>query len=254
MNSEDIPETDDGQLPIFEGQSLVITGPKGTQTSDIRDYRERLHARLSMDGSDALPDLELLELLLFRALPRCDVRPVARRLLDSFGDLGWVISAPTARLTEIRGVGNAVALDLKVVLFAAQRIARAKVMDRPVIAGWNALLDYCHTTMAHREIEFFRVLFLDRKNTLIADEDCGSGTVDHVPVYPREVIKRALELNASALNLVHNHPSGDPTPSQADIDVTNQIRDAGAVMGIVLHDHIIVGKSTEVSFRAQDLI
>ena len=179
------------------------------------------------------------------------MKPLARLLLDTFGDFNRVVSAPAERLRAVRGVGEAVVQELKVVEAAAHRLARAKVLHRPVLSSWDQLLDYCRTSMAHRETEQFRVLYLDRKNVLIADEEQAKGTVDHVPVYPREVVKRALELNASALILVHNHPSGDPTPSQADIAVTGQIRDAAEVMGIVLHDHLIIGKSCDLSFRSE---
>ena len=197
-----------------------------------------------------MPEYELLELILFRAIPRHDVKPLARLLLDTFGDINRVVTAPAARLAAIPGVGEAVIQELKLIEAVAQRMARSRIMHRPVLSSWDALLDYCHTAMAHRETEQFRILFLDRKNVLIADEEQSQGTVDHVPVYPREVVKRALELNASALILVHNHPSGDPTPSEADIAMTAQIQEAAAVLGITLHDHLIVGKSREVSFRA----
>ena len=188
--------------------------------------------------------------MLFRAIPRHDVKPLARLLLETFGDLNRVITAPAARLSTVPGVGEAVVQELKLIEAVAQRMARSRVMHQPVLSSWDALLDYCHTAMAHRETEQFRILFLDRKNVLIADEEQARGTVDHVPVYPREVVKRALELNASALILVHNHPSGDPTPSEADIAMTAQIQEAAAVLGITLHDHLIVGRSREVSFRA----
>ena len=184
--------------------------PTGKQPSYIKDHRKRLRERFMTGGADAMPDYELLELILFRAIPRMDVKPLARRLLETFGDFNRVISAPIARLIEVQGVGQAVVTELKVIEAAAQRLARSRVIDRPAISGWDALVDYCHTTMAHRETEQFRVLYLDRKNVLIADEAQARGTVDHVPVYPREVVKRALELNASALILVHNQPSGDP--------------------------------------------
>lgn len=222
--------------------------------SYIRDHRRRLRERFVAGGAAALPDYELLELVLFRAIPRQDVKPLARLLLERFGDFNRVVSAPVARLIEVAGVGEAVVQELKIVEAAAQRLARARVMHRPVLSSWDALLDYCHTAMAHRETEQFRALYLDRKNTLIADEEQGRGTVDHVPVYPREVLKRGLEINASALILVHNHPSGDPTPSQQDVDLTLQIAEAGRVLGIVLHDHLIVGKSRELSFRAEGLL
>ena len=201
-----------------------------------------------------MPDYELLELVLFRAIPRQDVKPLARRLIETFGDFNRVLSAAPDRLKSVEGVGDAVVLELKIVEAAAQRMARSRVIGRPVMSSWEALLDYCHTAMAHREIEQFRVLYLDRKNVLIADEEQARGTVDHVPVYPREVVKRALELNASALILVHNHPSGDPTPSEADVTMTARIRDAAEVLGLALHDHLIIGKSSELSFRATGLL
>ena len=201
-------------------------------------------------GAEAVPDYEMLELVLFRAIPQRDVKPLAYELLKTFGDFNRVMSAPIERLAEISGVGEAVITELKIVEAAAHRLARSKVMERHVISSWDAILDYCHTTMAHRETEQFRVLYLDRKNVLIADEEQGKGTVDHVPVYPREVVKRALDINASAIILVHNHPSGDPTPSESDIVVTNQIQDAAEALGLVLHDHLIIGKSSELSFKA----
>ncbi len=222
--------------------------------SYIRDHRKRLRDRFMLGGAAALPDYELLELVLFRAIPRQDVKPLARRLIDQFGDFNRVLTAPTAALARIDGVGDAVICELKLIEAAAHRMARSKVLQQNVVSSWDALLDYCHTVMAHRETEHFRVLYLDRKNVLIADEEQGKGTVDHVPVYPREVVKRALELNASALILVHNHPSGDPTPSSADIDMTRQIQSAAQALGLTLHDHIIIGKSRELSFQSQGLL
>lgn len=219
--------------------------------SYIADHRKRLRDRFMTGGAAALPDYELLELLLFRAIPRMDVKPLARLLLDTFGDFNRVISAAPQRLLMVKGVGETVVQELKIVEAAAGRLMRAKVLNMPILSSWNALLDYCQTVMAHRETEQFRILFLDRKNVLIADEEQASGTVDHVPVYPREVVKRALELNASAIILVHNHPSGDPTPSDADITMTAQVQEAAQVLGIVLHDHLIIGKSRELSFKAQ---
>ncbi|MFA5582106.1 MAG: DNA repair protein RadC [Paracoccaceae bacterium] len=239
-------------MPLFAVETDEVAAPGGEKLpSYIRDHRKRLRARFMDGGAQAMPDYELLELLLFRAIPRQDVKPLAHRLLDHFGDFNRVVSAPVARLRGISGVGDAVIQELKIVEAAAHRLARAKVLGRHIISSWDALLDYCHTTMAHLETEQFRVLYLDRKNVLIADEAQASGTVDHVPVYPREVVKRALELNASALILVHNHPSGDPTPSDADLSMTAQIRDAAAALDLVLHDHLIIGKSREISFRAQ---
>ena len=231
-------------------EATPVPLPTGKLPSYIKDHRKRLRARFMDGGAAALPDYEMLELVLFRAIPRQDVKPIARLLLETFGDFNRVLSAPADRLAQVQGVGQAVIVELKIVEAAAHRLSRAKVLQRHVISGWDAVLDYCHTTMSHRETEQFRVLYLDRKNTLIADEEQAKGTVDHVPVYPREVVKRALELNASSLILVHNHPSGDPTPSQDDISMTTQIASAAQALGITLHDHIIVGKSTELSFQA----
>lgn len=226
--------------PIRKGQRLP---------SYIADHRKRLRARFREGGAQALPDYEMLELLLFRAIPRQDVKPLARRLIDKFGDFNRVITAGSEQLIAVKGVGDAVVTELKIVEAAAQRLARARVMQRHVISSWDAVVDYCHTTMSHQDTEHFRVLFLDRKNTLIADEEQARGTIDHVPVYPREIVKRALELNASALILVHNHPSGDPTPSTSDIDMTAQVHAACDALGLSLHDHLIIGKATELSFR-----
>jgi DNA repair protein RadC len=243
-------------LPLFESDEAptapVAVG--GALPSYIKDHRKRLRARFLEGGAQAMPDYELLELVLFRAIPRRDVKPLARALLEQFGDFNGVLSAPQERLAQVAGVGEAVICELKVIEAAAHRLSRARVMQRQVISSWDALLDYCHTTMAHRETEQFRVFFLDRKNVLIADEEQAKGTVDHVPVYPREVVKRALHLNASALILVHNHPSGDPTPSEADISMTAQVAAAAEALGLALHDHIIIGKSCELSFRAEGFL
>ncbi len=243
----------DVSLPLFSSSDEAPPEPltSGRLPSYIKDHRARLRERFRAGGATAMPDYELLELLLFRSIPRRDVKPLARLLLETFGDFNRVVTASPQRLAAVKGVGEAVITDLKVLEAAAHRMARAKVMQRQVISSWDALLDYCHTTMAHRETEQFRILFLDRKNVLIADEEQARGTVDHVPVYPREVAKRALELNASAMILVHNHPSGDPTPSDSDIAMTDQIRAALTALGITLHDHLIIGKSAELSFRAQ---
>lgn len=249
----------DMPLPLFPAAPDDVEAaqplPRGRSApSYLADHRARLRERFLQGGAAAMPDYELLELVLFRAIPRQDVKPLARRLIETFGDFNRVLTAAPARLQQVEGVGPAVVTELKVVEAAAQRMARAKVMNRPVLSGWQALLDYCHTAMAHHEIEQFRVLYLDRKNVLIADEEQARGTVDHVPVYPREVIRRALELNASALILVHNHPSGDPTPSDSDIAMTARIAQAADSMAIILHDHLIIGKSREISFRAQGLL
>ena len=234
-----------GDADEAEPQALT-----GRLPSYIADHRQRLRDRFMQGGGAALPDYELLELVLFRAIPRQDVKPLARLLLDTFGDFNRVITASPARLQMVKGAGPAVVLELKLVEAAAQRMMRARVIQKPVLSSWDVLLDYCHTAMSHRETEQLRVLFLDRKNVLIADEEQAKGTVDHVPVYPREIVKRALELNASALILVHNHPSGDPTPSDADLSMTHQVKDACDALGLTLHDHLIIGKSRELSFRS----
>ncbi|EBA05734.1 RadC family protein [Sagittula stellata] len=244
----------DSQAALFDHEEAPVTAPTAKLPSYIKDHRARLRERFLAGGPDALPDYEMLELVLFRAIPRRDVKPVARQLLEVFGDFNGVLSAPATRLAEVSGVGEAVVCELKIVEAAAHRLARSRVMQKQVLSSWDALLAYCQTAMAHGEIEQFRVLYLDRKNVLIADERQARGTVDHVPVYPREVVKRALELNASALILVHNHPSGDPTPSAADIDMTVQIQAAAEVMGIVVHDHLVIGKSRELSFRSEGLL
>ncbi len=244
----------DVPLPLFgndEAPAQPVPKTEGVRLpSYIRDHRKRLRERFMAGGPAALPDYEMLELVLFRAIPRQDVKPLARRLLERFGDFNRVLSAPVDQLGKIDGVGQAVIIELKIVEAAAHRLARSRVIKRPVISSWDAVLDYCHTSMAHRATEQFRILFLDRKNILIADEEQAQGTVDHVPVYPREVAKRALELNASALILVHNHPSGDPTPSQSDIDMTQKIDRACDALGLTLHDHLIIGQSKEISFRS----
>lgn len=240
---------------LFSDDDILAVTPlaNGRMPSYLRDHRKRLRERFITGGSTAVPDYELLELVLFRAIPRQDVKPLARELIDTFGDFNRVLSAPLGQLTRIKGVGDAVAIELKVVEAAAHRLARARVMQRHVVSSWAALLDYCHTVMAHRDTEQFRILFLDTKNVLIADEEQAKGTLDHVPVYPREVVKRALELNAASLILVHNHPSGDPTPSEMDITMTRQIAQAAQALSITLHDHLIIGKSCEISFRAEGL-
>jgi DNA repair protein RadC len=217
-------------------------------------HRQRLRERFLAGGHAAMPEYELLELVLFNAIERIDVKPLAKALLATFGDLNGVIAAGEHRLAQVEGVTPRVHLQLKIVEAIAHRMARAKVIERSVIASWDALMSYCRTVMAYRDAEQFRILFLDRKNVLIADEAQAKGTVDHVPVYPREVAKRALELNASAIILVHNHPSGDPTPSPADIDMTRQVDNAAKAVGLVLHDHVIIGKAHDVSFRSQGLL
>jgi DNA repair protein RadC len=220
---------------------------------DYLGHRQRLRDRFMQGGGDALPDYELLELLLFSAIPRRDLKPLAKQLIRRFRDFAGVLSASPADL-EAEGLKeNAVAL-IKVVQAGALRLGRAQVLDRPILSSWTALLDYLRAAMAHESVEQFRLLFLDRKNALIAEEVQTRGTVDHAPVYPREVVKRALELGATALILVHNHPSGDPTPSKADIEMTREIARASALLGITVHDHIVIGRGDPVSFRAQGLL
>ena len=217
-------------------------------------HRTRLRARFRDKGADALEDYELLELLLFRPIPRQDTKPIAKALITRFGSFAEVLAAPRKLLMEINGVGDAAVDDLKTVHASATRVARAKVVGRRPLSSWNSVLDYCHTAMAYAAREEFRILFLDKKNGLLADEVQQTGTVDHTPVYPREVVKRALELSASALILVHNHPSGDPTPSRADIQMTKQIADIAKPLGIELHDHIIVARNGHASLRGLKLI
>ncbi|HEV2531423.1 RadC family protein [Phenylobacterium sp.] len=217
-------------------------------------HRERLRERAAAGGLSALPDYEVLELLLFRAIPRGDVKPLAKQLLARFGSVSGVLGAGLDELKTVAGVGGAVALDLKLTHEAALRAGRDAVVRRPVISSWSALLAYVKTALAHEAREQFRVLFLDKKNQLIADETMNRGTVDHAPVYPREVMRRALELSASAVILVHNHPSGDPTPSAADVDMTRQVIEAGRALRIAIHDHLVVGTGGVASFKALGLI
>ena len=216
-------------------------------------HRERLRARAAQ-GLGALPDYELLELLLFRSLPQGDVKPLAKAMIERFGGLAGVLSARPEDLRRIKGVGPAVALDLKLLHEATLRIGRGEVKKRPIISSWSALLAYAKAALAHEPREQFRVLFLDKKNQLIADEVMNEGTVDHAPVYPREVARRALELAASSVILVHNHPSGDPTPSAADVDMTRQVIEAVRALKISVHDHLVVGREGVASFKALGLI
>jgi DNA repair protein RadC len=217
-------------------------------------HRERLRERFLRGGPDAMPDYELLEMVLFRAIRMGDTKPLAKALIARFGSFSEVISAPIDRLMEVKGVGAKVAVEIKVVQAASLRLAQGSVQNRPVLASWNAIIDYCRSAMAFEEREQFRLLFLDKKNQLIKDEVQQEGTVDHTPVYTREVMKRALELSASALILVHNHPSGDPTPSMADVDMTKKIMAAADKLGIMVHDHIIIGRKGHASLRNLQLI
>jgi len=225
-----------------------------TEKDNHAGHRERLRERFLKGGADAMPDYEMLELVLFAAVPRRDTKPLAKALIARFGSFAEVIAAKRERLLEIPGVGEAVVNQLKIVEAAAQRLARGKVLGRPALSSWAALLDYCMAAMARSQNEEFRVLFLDRKNVLVADEVQSRGTVDHAPVYPREIVRRALEHGASALILVHNHPSGDPTPSRADIDMTREIAAAAKALKIAVHDHLVIGRSGHASFKSLGLL
>jgi DNA repair protein RadC len=216
-------------------------------------HRERLRARFLAGGAEAVADYELLELLLF-AIPRLDTKPLAKALIGRFGSFAGVLAAPKEELAAVPGVGEAVIATLKVAHAAALKLAAAEVADRPLLNAWDKLMAYLHAALAREKVEHFRVLYLDTKNRLVADETQTRGTVNHAPVYPREVVKRALDLQASALILVHNHPSGDPSPSRADIDMTREVQKAAAALGIALHDHVIVGNGRWLSFRQQGLL
>jgi len=217
-------------------------------------HRDRLRTRFAEKGADALADYELLELYLFRSIPRRDVKPIAKELIAKFGSFAETIAAPTHRLTEVKGISEKIALDLKILKAAATKLGQESILGRPVLSSWSALLDYCRSAMQFEGKEQFRVLFLDRKNRLIADEVLGQGTVDRAPVYPREIIKRALALESTALILTHNHPSGDPTPSQSDIDMTKEIVQACKAIRVSVHDHLIIGRENIASFKTLGLM
>ena len=233
------------------------TSPPDKEDADEPHYhghRERLRERFYGAGPDALSDYELLEMALFAAIPRRDTKPLAKELLKKFGSFAEVVHAPVARLREVDGIKDASINQLKLIAAAASRIAKGELKERKRLSSWNDVIDYCRTSMAFADKEQFRLLFLDKKNQLIADEVQQTGTVDHTPVYPREVIKRALELSATALILVHNHPSGDPSPSQADIQMTRAIINIATPLGIAVHDHIIVGRGGHASLKGMKLI
>jgi DNA repair protein RadC len=217
-------------------------------------HRQRLRERLLAVGGEKLPDYELLELVLTLAIPQRDVKPLAKDLLRRFGGFAEVISAEPAELVRVKGMGEVSAAALKIVAAAAVRLSKTTLSDKPVIGSWQLLLDYCQAAMAREPVEQFRVLYLDKKNRLIADEVQQTGTVDHTSVYPREIVKRALELGATAIILAHNHPSGDPTPSRADIEMTKEVARAATALGLQLHDHLIVGRSGHASFKSLGLI
>ncbi|MCL2385692.1 MAG: DNA repair protein RadC [Alphaproteobacteria bacterium] len=223
-------------------------------TPHYHGHRERLRERFRKGGAEALGDYELLELILFRALPRRDVKPLAKAMIARFGSFAEALSARPERLREIDGLGEAAIVELKIIEAAAKSLAKAAISKRLTLSSFSAVVDYCRTAMAFLDREEFRVLFLDKKNGLIADEVLGTGTVDHAPVYPREILRRALELGASALILVHNHPSGDPQPSADDIRLTHQIMEVGKPLNVAVHDHLIVGKQGHVSLKGLRMI
>ena len=232
----------------------MTSDPIPADPSHVLGHRERLRERFKRGGGSALNDYEFLELILFRAMPRRDVKPIAKLMLARFGSFAEVLAARPERLAEVAGLGEAAITEIKIVEAAARRLAQSAIEKRRNLGSSSAVLDYCRTTMAYLDHEEFRILFLDKKNQLLADEVQGVGTVDHAPVYPREVMRRALELSATALILVHNHPSGDPAPSTADIAMTMQIATLGKALNVVVHDHLIIGRHGHASFRGLKLI
>jgi DNA repair protein RadC len=224
------------------------------QETGSAGHRERLRARLLAGGGDGFHDYELLEYLLGLAIPRRDTKPLAKRLLDEFGGLPALLAASPAELERLDGLGSGAVAAIKFVEAVALRSLRTAALDRPVLSGWQALTDYLHASMAHRTTEEFRVIFLNNRNVMMRDEAMGQGTINAAPVYPREIVKRALELGAASLVLVHNHPSGDPQPSRDDIQMTRAIIEAGRHLGLSVHDHVIIGRGGHVSMRAQGLI
>lgn len=222
--------------------------------SEHAGHRQRLRSRFLAGGADSMADYELLEIVLFAAIPRGDVKPLAKRLLKRFGSFADTIAATPDALVEVQGMGEASVAALKVIEAAAQRLGQETVMDLPVLSSWDRLIEYCRMRLGRAEREHFRVLFLNRKNLLIADEEQQRGTIDHTPVYPREVVKRALQLGASAIIMLHNHPSGDPEPSRGDIEMTREIRETAERLGIQLHDHVIISKTGHRSFKSLGLL
>jgi DNA repair protein RadC len=248
--------TSSDSLPALADAGGLFRAEPIAQAADSHQlgHRERLRARFLDGGAGAMPDYELMELVLFAAIPRRDVKPLAKTLIARFGSFAEAIAAPRARLREVDGIGEAVVTQLKIVEAAALRLARVAMLNKPALSSWAALIDYCTAAMARAPNEEFRILFLDRKNTLIADEVQTRGTIDHTPVYPREIVKRALELGASAIILVHNHPSGDPTPSKADIEMTRDVAAAAKALKIAVHDHLVIGRSGHASFKSLGLL
>jgi DNA repair protein RadC len=242
---------DAGKISAEEqGALFSVAAP----VDDKIGHRERLRDRFRKGGPDAVPDYELLEMVLFRVFPRGDTKPIAKKLIAKFGSFAEVVAAPPDRLKEVDGVGDRAVEELKLIKAAAERLTHGQIAAKPALSSWSGVLDYLRLVQGFDHREQFRILFLDKKNNLIADEVQGRGTVDHTPVYVREVVKRALELSSTAIILVHNHPSGDPTLSRADIDMTKQIMDAARPLGVSVHDHIIVGRDGYASLKAMRLI
>ena len=253
----DQPQGPGIQRSFFEGAATPQPAAVQAAAADAplhTGHRQRLKERFRKTGSDGLPDYELLELVLFRAIPRRDTKALAKRLIATFGSFAEAINAPDARLKEVDEVGDSVIGEFRLIQAAAVRLAKAAVISKPALSSGTQVLDYLRLAQGYAHVEQFRILFLDKKNMLIADEVQGRGTVDHTPVYVREVVKRALELSATALILVHNHPSGDPSPSRADIDMTRVIVDAAKPLGIGVHDHVIVGRNGHASLKALRLM
>ncbi|HEV7317054.1 MAG TPA: DNA repair protein RadC [Ensifer sp.] len=236
-------------FPQFQLDAVPVAKKAPAPEAHYHGHRDRLRTRYREQGDAALADYEILEMLLFRLIPRKDTKPIAKALLARFGTLAGVFGAPIALLQEVNGIGEAVALDLKLISTIGHRTLKSELRQKQILSSWSAVIDYCHAAMAYETKEQVRILFLDKRNALIADEVQQTGTIDHAPVYPREVVKRALDLSATAIILVHNHPSGDPTPSRADIDMTKLIVETAKPLGIAVHDHIIIGKDGHVSLK-----
>lgn len=239
-------------MPVDD--NATAARPGFAEAPHFHGHRERLRERFRSAGADALSDYEMLEMVLFRALPRRDVKPLAKALIGKFGSFAEAVHAPEARLREVAGLGDAAITEIRLIAAAASRVAKGPLRQRTLLSSWANVLDYCRAAMAFADKEQFRILFLDKRNQLIADEVQQVGTVDHTPVYPREVVKRALELSATAIIMVHNHPSGDPTPSSADVSMTKSVIDIAGPLGISVHDHIIVGRNGHASLKALRLI
>lgn len=241
-------------LSEVRSQSVSATKADPGAKPHFHGHRQRLREKFDTRGADALAEYEILEMLLFRTFPRLDTKPLAKALIDEFGSLAEVLSAPKERLMEVKGIGTKSIVDLKLVHAAGLCLLSTRLKERPLLSSWSQVLEYCRAAQAFEDREIFRILFLDKKNQLIKDEVQQTGTVDHTPVYPREIAKRALELSATAIILVHNHPSGDPTPSTADIQMTKTIIDILKPLGIEVHDHIIIGRQGHASLRGLRLL